>query len=77
MKFLLLLAVLTGVYFIFFKKRDKNIENGSAPTKPHSDRNPSVGEELVPCYKCGILATESDTIIHNGQQFCSKECAGI
>jgi len=69
-KLILLVAVITIVYFIFFKK-DKAVENKDF------DLNSQVGEELIPCYKCGTLTSENETIIHNGQQFCSKECAKI
>jgi len=71
-KLLLLIIIITLVYFIFFKKK-----NSDPKSENSSDKNSNVGEELIPCYKCGILTAESETIIHNGQQFCSKECAGI
>jgi len=69
-KLILLVAVITIVYFIFFKK-NKSVED------KEFDLNAQVGEELIPCYKCGTLTSENETIIHNGQQFCSKECAKI
>ena len=70
-KLLLLIAVITVVYFVFFKKkRVENISNKSSENK-------ISGEELIPCYKCNVLTAENETIIHNGQQFCSKECAKI
>jgi len=69
-KLLLLVVVITVVYFIFFKKKTVSEEK-------KDNRNSDAGEELIPCYKCGALTTENETIIHNGQQFCSKECAGI
>ena len=71
-KLILLIAVVTLVYFIFFKK-NKTVENKSSEQKQQD----ITGEELIPCYKCGTLTSENETIIHNGQQFCSKECAKI
>ena len=70
LKLLLLVGVIGIVYFKFFKKSNV-VEN------KQNNRDNNVGDELIPCYKCGTLTTENDTIIHNGQQFCSKECAKI
>lgn len=71
-KIILLLIVVGAIYFIFFKK-GRVVEEKREDSKK-SNKN---SEELIPCYKCGTLTTESETIISNGQQFCSKECAGL
>jgi uncharacterized protein len=73
LKILLLIVVFATIYLIFFKKR--KVEHKSSESK--NSKHPQVGEELIPCYKCGTLVVESDTFIHNGEQFCSRECAGV
>jgi len=71
-KLLVLILIIGGIYFIFFRKKSVTPDSNS---KNSSTKN--IGEELIPCFKCGTLTSENETIIHNGQQFCSKECAKI
>jgi uncharacterized protein len=70
-KLLLLVLVGTIVYFAFFRKKEEQKVESQNRGQDFS------GDELIPCEKCGTLTSENETIIHNGKQFCSKECAGL
>lgn len=68
MKLLLIIGVITIVYFIFFKKKPQNIQSkNKTSNKPES-------KEMVECSSCGIYCELDDTILSNNKYYCSQEC---
>ena len=66
-KLLIMGLVLYGVYFIFFKKPDM-LKKG---------RNNDDSETVEACEKCGVYISVKESVMIDGKQFCSKECAGL
>ncbi|HIC10288.1 MAG TPA: hypothetical protein EYO61_02890 [Campylobacterales bacterium] len=65
MKFLVLLLIITFIYLLFFKKREKR----------NSEKLDRDIEELYPCSKCETLVSKQDAIVCGNKIYCSKECA--
>lgn len=63
LKLLLLIGVLVGVYYLFFKKK-KSI----APSDPTQE------ETMIPCAKCGTYVQTKEALKKEGQYYCSREC---
>ena len=59
--------VLYGVYFIFFKKPEMLKKSG----------NNDDSETVVECEECGVYVSVKETVMRDGKQFCSKECARL
>ncbi len=62
-KYLALGAVLTIVYFLFFRKKHETKEN-----------DVSESETMVECANCGIFISSKEGKISHNQFFCSKKC---
>ncbi|MCV6608524.1 MAG: metallothionein [Campylobacterales bacterium] len=62
-KLLVFAAVLTAIYFIFFKKKKKS--------------NDTIEDTMVECQDCGVFTSSKDTILKDGKYYCSKECAKV
>jgi uncharacterized protein len=71
LKLILLIIVITAVYFIFFKKRpiDKTVN-----TKQRTGKKTKEGDEMIACAKCGTYVTIDDAFIKNARYYCSTEC---
>lgn len=69
MKLLLIIGVISIVYFMFIKKKPvQNSTNGSNESLETND--------MVECAACGTYTAVSDAIISNNKYFCSNECLG-
>jgi len=64
LKLLLLIGVLTAVYFLFFKKK-------SVGPSPRQD---SQEDAMIPCAECGTYVQLKEALMKDGKYFCSKEC---
>jgi len=64
MKFLLLIGLLSAVYFLFFKKKSL--------TPPSADN--SQEEAMIPCAKCGTYVQVKESFMRDGKYYCSREC---
>jgi len=65
LKLLLIIAVIVGVYFLFFKKSSKNLDKFS---------NSNDVDDVVECANCQVYSELKDSILSNGKYYCSKEC---
>ena len=66
LKWLLVIAVVAGIYFFFIKKKPLK---GSS-TQPHSTQS----DEMIACAECGTYCSVNDAYIKEGKYYCSKEC---
>lgn len=64
LKLILLIGVLVGIYYVFFKK--KRI------TPPSSDN--SQEEAMIPCAKCDTYVSSKEALKRDGRYYCCKEC---
>lgn len=63
-KLLIFIAVIVLVYIVFFKnKRTKN-----------DTKRDEIADTLIECKSCGTYITKDESILSNGEHFCSKEC---
>ncbi len=67
LKFLLIIGVITFVYFLFIKKKP-----AVTSTKKQKDEVPS--NEMVECAECGTYCEIEESILSNNRYYCSKEC---
>ena len=73
LKLLLIIGVITIVYFMFIKK--KPIQNFSKNDTKNS-KDTLETNDMVECSACGTYAEISDAIISNNKYYCSNECVG-
>ncbi len=66
LKWLLVVAVVAGVYFFFIKKKPLST------TGVKQDRQES--DEMLECAECGTYCSTDDAFIKEGKFYCSKEC---
>jgi len=69
LKLLLIIGVISVVYFMFIKKKPENISEKKS--KPKSSKD---ADEMVECAHCGIYAELNDSLLSAGKYYCSKEC---
>lgn len=67
LKYLLVVAVISIVYFFFIKKKPIKDSNSSKDSKLESN-------DMVQCPTCGTYCEVNDSILSNGKYYCSKEC---
>lgn len=69
LKVLLIIAVISIVYFMFIKKK---------PIQKSTNKNDEKLEanDMVECAECGTYAEIHDAIISNNKYYCSNECVG-
>ncbi len=72
LKFLLVVAVIGIVYFMFIKK--KPITQKRKKERKKKDEVPS--NEMIECEECGIYCEVDDCILSNNKYYCSDECVG-
>lgn len=65
-KFLIIVAIIIGVYIFFVKKKPLN--------KSTKDKGQLSSNDMVECSSCGIYCEVTDAILSNGKYYCSKEC---
>jgi len=64
LKLLLLIGVVVGVYFLFFKKKT---------LKPPTSDN-GQEEAMIPCAHCGTYVQVKETLMRDGKYYCCREC---
>lgn len=69
LKFLLIIAVIAAVYFLFFKSKPVTKRSASSGKKAENS-----SDDTVQCATCGTYVALDDAIISNGKYYCSKEC---
>jgi uncharacterized protein len=68
LKLLLVVAVISVVYFMFIKKKpQKNVNNSSSKDSLEAD-------DMVECAECGVYSQLSDSILSGSKYYCSQEC---
>lgn len=71
-KLLIFVAVVVLIYVFFFKNsRKEEIKESKKSSKKIE------GDTMVECAKCSTFISDKDSIIKDGQFFCSKECARL
>lgn len=66
LKWLLVIAVVVGIYFFFIKKK---------PLTTHATRQDAKeSDEMVECMSCQTFCSINDAFIKEGKYYCSKEC---
>lgn len=65
-KILILVVILTAVYFIFFKKPS---------TVQDKEKKQKESDTMVECKSCQTYISNKEAIIKDGKYYCSKECA--
>jgi uncharacterized protein len=65
LKLLLLIGIITTVYYMFFAKT-KSISS--------SKNDASMDEAMIPCAQCGIYVQAKEALIRSGKYYCSVEC---
>ncbi|MDD2828586.1 MAG: PP0621 family protein [Sulfuricurvum sp.] len=65
LKFLLFIALITTVYYMFFAKT-KSISS------PKNDA--STDEAMIPCTQCGTYVQTKEALMRSGKCYCSVEC---
>jgi len=69
LKLLLIIAVITVVYIMFFKK--PSVKNTTHTAKK---KNTPEIDEMVECAECGVYVSLEESILSNGKYYCSSEC---
>ena len=69
LKLLLLVAVVTAVYLIFFKPKNRVVKKPSGKSEPKNE-----SDEMVACVKCDTYISVDEAFIRNGEYYCSSEC---
>ena len=70
LKFLLIAAVITAVYYMFFKTKPTLKSTEKKEPKP---KNPEVND-MTECATCGVYVEVKEAILSNGKYYCSREC---
>lgn len=65
LKFLLVVAVIAIVYFLFIKKK---------PLQKNKQDKRDTPSDMVECVSCGTYVTLEDAIISDNKYYCSMEC---
>ena len=66
LKFLLVVVVITIVYFMFIKK--KPLKNSDTP------KEKLTSNDMIECSTCGVYSELGESILSNGKYYCSREC---
>jgi len=68
MQYLVILGLITFIYFYYFKKKPlPHEENHSKSSKPQSS-------DMVKCSSCEIYCEISESLLSQGKYYCSPEC---
>ena len=73
LKLLIIGAVITAVYFMFFKTKPETKVSKKA-SKTTKNTKQTDADEMVECATCGIYAEVEECILSNGRYYCSREC---
>jgi uncharacterized protein len=66
LKWLLVIAVVVGIYFFFIKKKPIQGHRASEDVKE--------SDEMVACISCQTFCSVNEAFIKEGKYYCSKEC---
>ena len=69
MQYLVVIALIAFVYFVFIKKKPLQKQKVSEQKKEQLQSN-----DLVECPKCGVYVEVDEALLANGKYYCSKEC---
>lgn len=64
-KFLLFVALIATVYYVFFAK--------NKPLSSTKNDN-SMDEAMIPCTTCGTYIQTKEALMSSGKHYCSPEC---
>jgi uncharacterized protein len=70
-KLLLIIAVISIVYFLFIKKKPKVTNTTNKQSKANKDVDV---DEMVICETCGVYVALDETILSGSKYYCSQEC---
>lgn len=65
LKLLLLIGVITAVYYVFFAKK-------KSLTAPKNDT--SMDEAMIPCATCETYIQAKEALMSGGKYYCCREC---
>lgn len=71
LKLLIIAGVIATVYFLFFKTKPE--PKVTKKTTKEDTKTPEA-EDMVECVVCGVYAEVHESILSNGQYYCSREC---
>ncbi len=71
MKLLLIIGVISFVYFFFIKKKPA-IETKESPKTKKKEK--LQGTDMIECPSCGIFFEVDDGILSGNTYYCSSEC---
>ena len=66
LKFIILVGILYGIYYLFFRKPVISAGKKSDIKKD--------SETMVECKECKAFVSVNEALIVDGKYFCSKEC---
>ena len=69
-KWLMVIGVVSFVYFYFIKK--KPIQQTTKDT--HQKKDKTEANDMIECSKCGIYCEIDDMILSGSKYYCSQEC---
>ncbi|WP_297432811.1 PP0621 family protein [Sulfurimonas sp.] len=74
LKFLIIAAVISVVYIMFFKTKPATQARTKKPKKAKADAtNPEIND-MTECASCGVYVEVKEAILSNGKYYCSREC---
>jgi uncharacterized protein len=69
LKFALIIIVLITLWFVLFRKPNRNARKNCDSS--HTSRDEEV---MVQCAQCQTYVSHKEALIRNGQFFCSNTC---
>ncbi|MDA3967008.1 MULTISPECIES: PP0621 family protein [Helicobacter] len=72
MQWLVVILLIVGVYYFFIRKSSTN----KIFTKTKENKK-NIEEMCFECKRCGTFVSSSESIIKDGEYYCSKECANL
>ena len=72
MQWLVVILLIIGVYYFFIRK--SGVSKVFVKTK---ENKKNIEEMCFECKKCGTFVPSSESIIKDGEYYCSKECAAL
>jgi len=70
LKVLLVIGVITAIYFFFIKKKPSKVQGEQKNSKKQTPK----ANDMIECESCGVYCEVNDMILSGGKYYCSKEC---
>jgi len=70
LKVLLVLGVISIVYFMFIKKKPTSLDKDTKAKKADDIK----ANDMVECATCGVYTEVSESFLSGASYYCSKEC---